>query len=283
MPHVHYRTINADAVGTTALALEDIGDIMTSTDCTDVPGFFLVKADTTSLTAAESLQGEFIINPRTLGHDTLRIMSGLASGGAPAAIQGHFEYPKWVPFLPTATDVADKKFTFQYDCVVPEPTSEVCAQATVVFAEGNYPTEVFKNVKNLSTRISWSDSASDDVCGTALAMAFPETITVPGWVKEIVAIGITITPDAVSTATEHLIGYLEIGGTISGLYPMQIPLPGFHASTGVVVGQSDVCREFIMPMYIQHIGGADSVLNFTTVVQQVTSGAYAITVTLYGR
>ena len=64
---------------------------------------------------------------------------------------------------------------------------------------------------------------------------------------------------------------------------MQIPLPGWHASLGAVVGQSDVCYEYILPMYIDHKGNADSVLNFTTVVETVTTGAYAITVTLYGR
>lgn len=283
MPHIHYRTENADAVGTTALALEEIGDIYSSADASDILGFVLVKADTTSLTAAESLQGEFVINPRTTAPDTLRIMSSLASGGAPAAIQGHFEYPKFVPFKSITNDVADKQFTFQYDAVVPEPTSEVCAQATLVYSEGSFPVDVIKNIRHMATRISWADSASDDICATAVAMPFPDTMTVPGWVSEIVAVGITITPDAVTTATEHLVGYLEIGGTIPGLYPMQIPLPAFHASTGVVVGQSDVCYEYILPMYIDHKGNADSVLNFTTVVQQVTSGAYAITVTLYGR
>jgi len=283
MPHIHYRTIHADAVGTTALALEAIGDILTSADCTDVNGFCLVKADTTSLTAAEALQGEFIINPRTLGNDTLRIMSPSGAGGAPAAIQGYYEYPKFVPFLPKIKDTADKKFTFQYDAVVPEPTSEVCAQASLVFAEGSYPVDVLKNVRNLATRISWAGSVTDDICATALAMAFPETMTIPGWVNEIVAVGVTIVPDIALTATEHMVGYVEIGGTIPGLYPMQIPLPAMHASTGVVVGAAYVCYEYVLPMYIQNIGNADQVLNFTTVVQQVTSGAYSIEVTLYGR
>ena len=213
MPHIHYRTENADGVGTTALALELIGDIYSSADATDILGFCFVKADTTGLDPGESLQGEFIVNPRTTAPDTLRIMSSLASGGAPAAIQGHFEYPKLVPFKSITTDVADKQFTFQYDAVVPEPTSEVCAQATLVYAEGSYPVDVMKNIRHMATRISWADSASDDICATEVAMPFPDTMTVPGWVNEIVAIGITITPDDVSTATEHMVGYLEIGGT----------------------------------------------------------------------
>ena len=283
MPHIHYRTISADTVGSTALAIEDIGDIATSSITDDILGFALVKADTTSLTAAESLQGEFLINPRSCGYDVLRMQSGLASGGAPAAIRGHYEYPKIVPFKSVDPNVKDKTFTFQYDAVVPEPTSEVCAQASLIFAEGNYPPDVMKNVRTLKTRISWAGSASDPTAGTDLAMAFPETITVPGWVKQIVAMGITITPTAATTAAEHLIGFVRVGGTISGLYPMEVPLPGFHASTGVLVGESDVCREFIMPMFIDHNSGADSILNFTTVVQQVVTAAYAITVTLYGR
>ena len=254
MPHIHYKSESEDTVGTTALAIEPIGDVLTSSEATDLLGFYLVKADTTAITATEALQGEFIINARTLAPDTLRIMSGSAYGGAPAAIQGYFEYPKWVPFLPHVKEVADKRITFSYDVVVPEPTSEVCAQGTIVFAEGGYPVDVMKNIRTLRTRVSWADSVTDDITATAAAMAFPETMTLPGWVKEIVAIGITIYPDAVTTAGEHLVGYLQIGSTIPGMYPMEIPLPAFHASTGVVVGAADVCREYIMPMYITKPG-----------------------------
>lgn len=286
MPHIHYETEMTDAVGTTALALEPVATLRTSAAATDLIAFVTEGPSTGVRTADEATDGEFVVNAQTLAKDLLRFQKGASDGGGPAAnIQSYVEYPKWFPFLPDHKVVKDKSIIFQYDAVVPEPTAEVCALACLVYSEGTYPKDVISNVGilGLTTRHKWSESTTEPDLGNAVAEAFPDDITVPGWVKEITAIGIKVSLDAAPTAGEHLCGYVEIGGTIPGTYPMKVPMPAIGASLGAPVGNGIWCYEFILPMWIEHTSEADATLTFTGVIDQVLTATAAVEVTLYGR
>ena len=285
MPHMHYRTILKTATGTAAGTLESIGDIITSADATDVPAIVVNAVNNGTTTTAEAVAAEQIINFRTLAPDTIRINVGHAIGGGPSTnIQAAISYPKWMSFLPLSSNVADKKITFQADISI-ESTAETSSSSSVVFVEGEYDEDVVMNkgLNNVHTRTNWADSAGVNAIGTAVSLAFDETITVPGWVDEIVAIGILVAPDAVFTHTEELLGYIEIGGTIPGLYPMEIPFPAQCSGIGTPVGSAVVCHEWILPLFIKHSSAADATLNLTGKLLTVTTGANHINVTLYGR
>ena len=284
MPHLHYRTIATDLVGSANGAVETIGTIETSSLATDICAFVLGKANSGVRTAAETFQGEFIINPGELSKDLLTIQSGVADGGGPATqIQGFVEYPKWVPYKPTTTEsVAKKQIIFQYDSTI-EGTAEHCAQVSVVYAEGPYPTDVMQNVEDLVTPITWAGSTTEPDAGNAVLEAFPDTIVVPGWVDEIVAVGITISPDAILTTAQHWVSYVEITGTIEGLDPMQIPISTIHAAlAGTCVVKGVICNEYILPMYIDIKSSYPKTLYFTYNTDAIHSLG-AVTVTLYGR
>lgn len=287
MPHIHYRTQNADAVGAAAAAVQNIATFETSDKATDLIACVVQKANSGVRTTAESTQGKFIINAGKLLPDLMTIQSGMADGGGPATqSQGLVEYPKWVPIKVVDTarvGVKKQKVIMGFDACVPDPTAVFCAQGSIVYAEGNYPRDVLENVDTLATRIKWSDTTTEPDLGNAVMEVFPDTITVPGWVEEIVAIGITISPDAILTTAQHHVGYIEISGTIPGLYPMQIPIPSIHAAlAGTVVGGCVVCEEFILPMYIKHTSKHDATLTFTAYLNAITS-LTAVTVNLYGR
>lgn len=283
MPHIHYRTVKKDALGTTSGTLETVGDITTSADATDVIAFCAVAANTATRTASEATTGEFIVNARSLANETFNFMKSAADGGAPATNIAEFvENVKFFPFLPLKTSMGNRKITFQYDAATPEPTAEMAAQCSVVFAEGGYPADVLQNNGRLMTRHAWSDSATCELTASTTSEAFDTEITVPAWVKEITAISITAVPDAAGTAGEHFIGTVDITGTISGLYPMQVPCPGVHASLGTPVGSGTICHENILPMYIQ-CPNADATLTLTMNLLTAMTGIYQIEVTLYGR
>ena len=284
MPHVHYLTEFEDGVGAAAGALQPLATLRTSSKATDLCAFVLGKANSGVRTTAESHQGQFLINTGDLSENILKIQSSMGDGGGPVTqSQGLVEYPKWVPFKPRKSDVSNKPIIFQYDTTIPDSTAVYCAQASIVFAEGTYPTDVMTNVETLQTPITWADSVTEPDIGNAVQEVFPDTITVPGWVKEIVAIGITYTADAILTTAQHWVGYVEITGTIPGLFPMQIPLPTIHgALAGVVVGGCVVCHEYILPMYIEHKSEYPATLTFTANIEAIHSLGQ-IEITLYGR
>ena len=286
MPHIHYRTDNQDAVGAAATAIQPVATLQTSDVATDLIAFTIQKANSGVRTTIDSNQGQFIINPQKLAPDLLTIMSPVADGGGMITqMQGFVEYPKWIPFqvVDTSLGVKKKNIIFQYDSVIPDPTAVFCAQVSIVYAEGAYPADVLENVEDLATRCSWSDTTTEPDLGNAVFEEFPDTITVPGWVKEIVAIGITISPTIALTTAQHHVGYVTITGTIPGLDPMQIPMPSIHAAlAGAVIGEGVVCEEKILPMYIKHESKSDSTLTFTANINAITS-LTAVTVNLYGR
>ena len=288
---IHYRTEMTDAVGTTAAAVEAIATITTDADTKDVLGFFLDAVSTGAMTTAEAQAGQFIINAREMANGLLEAQASTGTGGCVVTNIGPvMSYGQFIPFKSIIADVGNKPVDFSFDCLIPEPTTEFCALASLVFADAAYPLDVVQNNGlahngGLKTRCNWWQTAVDDASGTVLNMAFPaaQFITVPGYVKEIVAIGIQVNPDAVPTAGEHQVSYIEISGTIPNLYPMQVPTPSAFPTLGAPAAhKASECYQRILPMHIP-CPGVDSTLYFNLVMDTVTSGALAPVVTLYGR
>ena len=289
---LHYRTDTQDGVGTTAAAVEAIATLTTDADCVDVLGFFMDAVSTGAMTTGEALSGQFIINAREMANGLLEIQIPTGTGGCVVTNIGPvMSYGMVYPFKSIISDVGNKPVDFSYDALIPEPTSEMCAITSLMFHDGHgFKPEVMLNNGlahngGLRTRCNWTQTAVDDASGTVLNMAFPaaQYITVPGYVKEIVAIGIQVNPDAAVTAGEHQVSYISISGTIPNLYPMQVPTPSAFPTLGAPAAhKAQECYQRILPMHIP-CPGVDSTLYFNLVMDTVTSGALAPVVTLYGR
>jgi len=288
MPNIlHYDTINKDAVGSTAGSVETVGTLKSSAEATDIVAFLLQAASTGTMTTGEALSGKFILEPGSLAYDNLEVNIGRGIGGAPATNEGQLtDYGLYLPFMPVIKQVGNKQVIVKFDALNPEPTSEMCAQASMLFTEGSIDYSVLDNrgigIEGLKTRIRWSGVATEPDVGDAASEAFPESITVPSWVKKIVAIGLQYNSDAVPTAGEHLVGYVELTGTIPGLYPMRVPFPAAWATLGTTAEMPDMGGlQVILPMYIEN-PGVDSTVNLTAHINNTLSGVGQLVVTLYG-
>ena len=66
MPMLHYQRVGADAVGTTAATYETVGTITLPSNATNVHAMIFQNASTATMTTAEAVHGQFIVNPRSL-------------------------------------------------------------------------------------------------------------------------------------------------------------------------------------------------------------------------
>ena len=107
-------------------------------------------------------------------------------------------------------------------------------------------------------------------------------MTVPYWVSRIVAVGQQFNPDAVATAGEHVMGDVQLGGTMQGLDPMYLPLIARHASLGTAQNHDLQFGEIIYPFYVEPPTTANVTITGTANLQQVTSGDNQVITTFYG-
>lgn len=193
---------------------------------------------------------------------------------------------QFIPYqVPNGVSVANETLTFSYDAHIPEPTPEVCAQVFVLTSNGGINEAVLANrgvgLGALRTKSSWWDTASDADIGNAASEAFAESITVPGYVSLITAIGVAVQNDAVPTAEEHLMGYLELSGTIPALDPMKVPFEAQGPTDGTSAENHEGGRMCIYPL---HIPGTkkNETIDITAVIESTLSGVTAMHVTLFG-
>jgi len=283
-PRMHYMSVVADTLCTTNLAVETIGTMTTNAETTDILGFYLTHADTTGLTAAQAEHVKFIIKPASLAPEDIHVNGGYAIGGGKATNNAaYWVKPKFYPFAPTkGLSLKNRSIIAQIDSVLPEPTSEQAAMATIVYVDGPYPADVMANVGQIRTRNRWSGTCYDHDLGASTTDAFTTTITVPAWVKEIVGMSTTIGYMAVPATTEHFLAYLEVNSTAGNMEKMQVPIQAGTACTGTLVEGAVFSEEFCNPMYIP-LPDADVTFDFTAHIQQALSDKVSCQVTLYGR
>lgn len=287
MARIRYTTCNADTLCTTNLSEETIGTNTLTSEATDILGFYITSGSTGTTTAGEAIQNKFIIKPGSLAPEDIEVYGGTAYGGGPATnIMSVVDMPKWIPFAPTAgLSLSNKKITCKIDSVLPEPTAEAFAQFTVVYSEGTIPNiaDIMSNVGRIRSRVRWIGCTADhDVGATAGGDAFPGTITVPGWVSEIVGMTITLGMDAAGTAGEHVGGYITVDSTAGDMGDIQVPFPTIGAPLGTTVGGQDVCPEFACPLYVD-LPDNDVTFKFNTNLHQALSDKVVIAVSIYGR
>ncbi len=140
------------------------------------------------------------------------------------------------------------------------------------------------NVGQLRTRQRWSDTDNENITSGATSEQFTNSMNIPNWVKELVAIGITIQIDAAQQADEHIIGYLDFssGGSLPNMTPTRVPIAALHAADGTAVGGGVVSREVILPFYCL-LPSADVTVRPTLVLDEGYTGVLNVSYTLYGR
>ena len=288
-----YDYVAADAVGTTASTPEEIGTIQLLPEAKEVKFVLVQGANTGTSTTAEATSGKININWRSLCADQWELPIGIGSGGLGATNHnGRMDPGKLVPYnmgeVISGKGIGNARITFHYEALHPEPTADMAAQAFLAYSVGSVPDAVLANrgmaiAGGLKSKIGWTDFLYDDAIGTATSEAVDRrTCTVPSRVTRVVAFGQQFNQDAVSTAGEHVLGRVQLGGTMQGLDPMYLPLQAKHASLGTAQNNALEFGEIIYPFYVEPPSNADVTFTGTAQLQQVTSGDNQIITSFYG-
>lgn len=284
MSRIRYDTVYKGQVGSTAGTEEQIGQITLNPDATDLIGLVMAKAEENP-TGQEAVQGTFKFKMGSLAFDDLNIQAGSSVGGRPNTNSMAFwEKPKFVPFASVNSNVGNKKITVNFDLQAPDASAEMAALASVCYAEGSVPADVLKNIGQVMTRVRWSDTDNENITSGATSEQFTNAMNIPNWVKELVAIGVTIQIDAAQQADEHIIGYLDFssGGSLPSMTPCRLPISALSAADGTVVGGGVVSEEVILPFYAL-LPNADVTVKPTLVLDEGYTGVLNVSYTLYGR
>jgi hypothetical protein len=287
MPAItHFDLVVADTSTTTSGTEETVGTVTTLSETQDIMAFWAQAASTGVRTAAEGVAPEIIVNPKSVLPEEIRFAAGDSDGGAPATnIAAYVSYGKFLPIMPTTTDLGNRDITFKADLAY-EATGDNALQTGVFYATGSYDVDALKNrgigIDALQSRIRWSDTMSLLDNDGATSKAFPESITIPGWCSEVVAIGLRVEPDAALTAGEVFLAYVELTGTLENMFPQKYPLPSFGAGLGTAVGGGMVVREMILPAY-WILPKRNVTIQATYNAIQAQTGDVGVHVTLYCR
>jgi len=187
-----------------------------------------------------------------------------------------------VPFASVNPNVGNKKINVSYEQLA-AATADVSCLASIAYSEGSVPADVLGNLYRLQTRVRWNGSDTQSIDNTP-TQQFSNSLNIPNWVNEIVAIGITIGADDTLDADKHFVGYLDFssGGSLPNMTPTRIPLPTIGNQLGTPVGAGLVSKEVIMPLYIK-LPNADVTVKPSIVVQEAYDCPVFVTYTLYGR
>ena len=284
MARLRYDSVYKADLGTTEGTEENVGNLTTNPEASDLVFLMTNYVNQGTRTAAEGTDGKFIWKLGSLAFDDFKFMRGEAEGGAPATnIESYVSYPKAVPFASQNPNVGNKKISVNYDAIGDGTTSEVSALASIVYAEGNVPADVLGNVGQLKTRVRWNDTDNQTI-DNVVSQQFSSALNIPNWVNELVAIGVTITLDEAPVAGGDFLAYLDFssGGSLPNLTPTRIPIPALNASLGTPVGGSVICREHILPYYAK-LPNADVTVKPTINVLTAYNGEINVSYTLYGR
>ena len=284
MARLRYDSVFEDNLGTTEGTEESIGSLTSNPEATDIVMLMTNYINEGPRTATEGTDGKFIWKMGSLAFDDLKFMRGSAEGGAPATnIESFVSYPKAVPFASVNPNVGNKKISVSYDAIGDGTTSEVSALAAIAYAEGSVPADILGNVGQLRTRVRWNDSDNQTV-DNVVSQQFSNSMNIPNWVNELVAIGITITLDEAPVAGDGFLAYLDFssGGSLPNMTPTRVPMPALNASLGTPVGGAVVCEEKILPFYAK-LPNADVTVKPTINVLTAYNGEINVTYTLYGR
>lgn len=285
MARLRYDAVYKADVGTTEGTEEQVGQLTTNPDANDLVFLMTNYVNQGTRTAAEGTDGKFIWKLGSLAFDDFKFMRGEAEGGAPATnIESYVSYPKAVPFASQNANVGNKKITVNYDAIGDGTTSETSALAAIAYAEGGgIPADVYSNVGMLKTRVRWNDT-DNQIIDNVVSQQFSNSMNIPNWVNELVAIGITITLDEAPVNGAEFLAYLDFssGGSLPNMTPTRVPMPALNASLGTPVGGAVVCKEMILPFYAK-LPNADVTVKPTINVLAAYNGEINVSYTLYGR
>lgn len=282
----HMKLVQKDACTTTSGTEEEIGTVTTLNETKDIMAFFAQFANTSVRTTAEGVAPEMVINPKAVLPQQIRFMSGDSDGGAPATnINNTVNYGKLLPVAPTQTSLGGQEITAKADLAY-EATGDNAGTFGVLYATDTYDPMILRNkgigIGSIDSRIRFTETMTLLDNSGVVAKAFPESIKIPGWVTEVVAIGLRCEPDAVMTAGEVFMSYVELSGTLGNMYPQEYPFPAIGASLGVPVGNGQMIREMIMPVYWK-LPNETITIDGTYHALQANTGDVPVHVTLYCR
>lgn len=274
---LYYKTVRADVVGTTIGSVENIGTITLNEYARRVDAMLFQVVSTATLTTAEATMGKVQVLSDDLDINTMEWNGGINLGGAPSTnMQALCSKPVQVNLLKECSP--NNKIDFKYDAIAPEPTSEVAVQCTIAYDDGDLPDDVLEALlRGFPLVTDFGYHASDDEIGDALTEDLDETISIAGKYNHLNRILLDVSPDAVFTADEHFLGYLNLvgaGTTISAILPQEIPLPAINAGAGTPVGSPVQVSPIDLPLWIRKTGQQTIAPN--VVLQQVTTGANAV-------
>jgi len=275
-----------DAVTTTSGSPTKIGTITTLSETNDIMAFYALFSNTGVRTAGEGVAPEMVVNPKSVLPEEIVFAAGDSDGGQPGTnIQASVNYGKLLPIAPTTKDLGNRDIDAKADLAY-EATANNAALFGVFYATGQYDPKVMNNrglgIEALKSRVRWTKTMTLLDNNGVTSKAFPESIVIPGWCSEVVAIGVRVEPDAALTAGETFLGYVELTGTLENLYPQKYPLPSFGAPLGTPVGEVETIREMIMPCH-WILPGRNITIQATRNLLEALTGDVGVHVTLYCR
>lgn len=286
------RTVAADNVGTTADTFEAVGTVTLNNVAKRVLGIIAIAVSSGTMTTAEALMGSFRITADDLGITNMELGADLAVGGGPATNeQGVVLTPKLRSLryprkgFNSGADIDGIDIDIEYSANLPEPTSDAAGQLTVIYDDGKTPGDILDKWPHMINDINWWGRANDDEIGDATSETMDDTISVPKWVTEIVGMDAHVAPDTVLTAGEFFLGYIEFTSTLGTTFaPQEWPVPAINACLGTPVGiPVTQYPSPSIPMHISGFGKKKETITPTAKLLNVTSGANALSCTLYGR
>jgi len=250
---LHYNQVAADALATDINVLENVGTITLGSNTKFLYGMYFQAVSSSVETAAEAVQGSWTVNAASLAPQTLNFICSRGTGGGCATNEGQLvDNGLFLPWYTTNNHFANAQITSQFEGEIAF-TTEYAAQFFTMESEDQlFNMHVLQNFGTqpnaIKTPTNFAHTATEPDWGNALAETFPENLTIPAWVDCVTAIGIGLNNIAAPTTAEHTLGYIELGGTYPGLYPMKIPIPAFWATLGTPVDRSESGKQLILPM-----------------------------------
>jgi len=273
--------VDADALGTTVASVETIGTITLSSKAKRVLMLMWQVVSTGVMTTAEALMGKVVINSKDLGLSNFRGDAGINLGGSPATNIQAVESPLMKFPMDVKGKFGKATIDFTYDAILPEPTSEVAVQCFAIFDDESTPDKIVEALwRGYGVVTDHSDVSSDDEIGDALTEALDGgAIEFEGVYGKLIKYLANVSPDAVHTAGEHFLGYLEFASSYEDIGVQKWPLPAINAGLGTPVGSPVKVTPILLPWFFPK-GDKKESFTPTAVLQQVTGGANAVQVTL---
>ena len=274
--------VNSITAGATAGSFDAVGTITLRSDATYLYGFW-VSAVPTAQAAAVAATGVVKINSSDLGIGDQTFSCPPYAGGHPGTNIG--QSIAEAEFIPMFTPVSGK-VTVNVSYSQNAPSNGV-ACAVVVGAvyeagKGTIPADI-KATWPYMAPVSKGAVTQSKASITALGATAIGTVTIPGWVKEIIGFKQFLMPNLM-TQNEYINGWVEYTSTIPDFAPQKWPLAfAQYPPLGTPVGIGAVAQAPFpaMAAYFQKSQQNESITANVNLVKAITTGDPVISTVYY--